>query len=348
MVIHKNFWKGKKVFITGHTGFKGSWLSMILHKLNVEVIGYSKDIPTKPSLFKLLNLDEKINSNFGDVRNLKSLNECIQKSKPDIIFHMAAQSLVNESIKDPRKTYSTNVTGTINLFESIRKLKNNCCVINVTTDKCYENLELKRGYKEDDKLGGRDPYSSSKACSELISNSYSKTFFKSNSIVISTVRAGNVIGGGDWSKDRLIPDCIRGIEKNQIVKIRNENSIRPWQFVLEPLTGYMILAEKMFECGNKYSGAWNFGPSKNNIKRVKDILEYFSRYENFKTKKQNFKNFETQILVLDSTKSNKKLGWKPKLDFDTTMKHTLDWYNGFFERKNMEKLTERQIKNYFN
>ena len=347
--MESKFWNGKRVLITGHTGFKGSWLSLWLQKLNSKVFGYSKNIPTEPSLFKLANVENGMDSNFGDIQDLETLKNLVLKIQPDIIFHMAAQSLVHESYSNPVETYSTNVMGTVNIFESVRKLPNKCIVLNVTSDKCYENLELERGYKEDDKLGGFDPYSSSKGCSEIISSAYNRSFFNNyennNQKILASVRAGNVIGGGDWANDRLIPDLIKGcLEKNKI-KIRSPESVRPWQFVLEPLNGYLMLVKKMWENGFEYSGPWNFGPDDMKSKKVLEVINFFS--ENFKEleiEKINDERKETNLLLLDSTKSTTKLNWKPKLDFEQTMTWTIDWYKKYQQNEKMRKVTEEQIE----
>ncbi|MGI0063237.1 MAG: CDP-glucose 4,6-dehydratase, partial [Nitrosotalea sp.] len=264
MVINQTFWKNKKVLLTGHTGFKGSWLSLWLQKLGSDVIGFSRDIPTKPSLFELCNVADNMVSIMGNICDIEHLRTVMTEHKPEIVIHMAAQSLVGRSYDDPLETFSTNVLGTVNVFEVIRKLGNVRVVINVTSDKCYENRESISGYKETDPMGGYDPYSSSKGCAELITSSFRNSFFNpkeydKHGIALASVRAGNIIGGGDWSTNRLVPDIMKGLIENQTVTIRNPSSVRPWQFVLEPLRGYLMLAEKLWHEGPQYVEGWNFG-----------------------------------------------------------------------------------------
>ena len=269
----------KKILITGHTGFKGSWLTLWLTKLGAKVIGYSLEPPTKPSLFEILNLKEKIVHIIGDIKDEEKLKNIFKKYKPDIVFHLAAQSLVRFSYKEPKLTYETNVMGTLNVLEAVREAKSVKVVIIVTSDKCYENKEWVYGYRENDPLGGHDPYSSSKACAELVVEAYRNSFFnpknygKTHQVALATVRAGNVIGGGDWQVDRLIPDCVKALSKGKPIKIRNPNAIRPWQHVLEPLSGYLLLVQKMWKEPTKYCEAWNFGPYEKDIATVKEIVE---------------------------------------------------------------------------
>jgi CDP-glucose 4,6-dehydratase len=262
--MNPNFWKQKKVLITGHTGFKGSWMSLWLQELGATVVGYSNSVPTDPSLFKVANVEEDMKSIVADVRDLNRLKEEVSKFEPEIVIHMAAQSLVQVSYDNPVETFSTNVMGTVNLFEAIKTSQSTKVVINVTSDKCYEEMELDRGFKETDPLGGYDPYSSSKGCSELVTSSYRNSFFnknKNSNVVLASVRAGNVIGGGDWAKNRIIPDAMRAFANNEKLLVRNPNSIRPWQHVLEPLFGYLILCQQLINNPTTFSGAWNFGPN---------------------------------------------------------------------------------------
>ena len=255
LVMNPTFWNNKKVLLTGHTGFKGSWLSLWLQKLNVNLVGFSNVIPTNPSLFELADVKSGMRSIMGDIRNFDSLKEVVEEHKPEIVIHMAAQSLVQSAYKNPIETYATNIMGTVNLLEAVRACSNMCVIINVTSDKCYDNKETLRGYREDDPMGGYDPYSSSKACSELITSAFRNSFFNSkdyssHGVALASVRSGNVIGGGDWAKNRLIPDIIRGIMERCPVMIRNPESIRPWQHVLDPLHGYLLLIEKMWKNGS--------------------------------------------------------------------------------------------------
>ena len=354
MVINSNFWKNKKVLLTGHTGFKGSWLSIWLKKLEVELIGFSKDIPTEPSLFKLAEVSENMISIIGDIKNFSLIQKTIQENQPDIIIHMAAQSLVRKSYEDPLETFSTNIMGTVNVLEAIKMSEKTRVVINVTSDKCYENNGMEEKFSENSPMGGYDPYSSSKGCSELITSAFKNSFynskkFDSHKVALSTVRAGNVIGGGDWAKDRLIPDIIDSISKKIPTQIRNTNSVRPWQFVLEPLNGYLLLAERMWEKGNKFSEAWNFGPNDESCKSVKWILEKISKEwgEKFFWEEDHKENpHETSILKLDCKKAKERLGWETKLNINEALEWTINWYKKFLENSNIKEYTKKQIEEF--
>ena len=274
--MDSNFWKNKKVLLTGHTGFKGSWLSLWLQKLGVDLVGFSKSIPTKPSLFELADVEKNMTSIMGDITHIERITDVVKQHNPEIIIHMAAQSLVHKSYDQPLETFSTNIMGTVNLLEAIRNTSKKCVIINVTSDKCYENQELSRGYKENDPMGGYDPYSSSKGCAELITSSFRDSFFKNSNdkdydISLASVRAGNVIGGGDWADNRIMPDIMRGILNKKIIKIRNPTAVRPWQHVLEPLRGYLELAEKLYNYKSEYTESWNFGPD-DDVKPVSWIV----------------------------------------------------------------------------
>jgi CDP-glucose 4,6-dehydratase len=350
--INKNFWKDKRILVTGHTGFKGSWLTLWLKKLGSDITGFSKDTPTNPSLFELSEIKNDIDSISGDLRNFNDIKKVIHDKKPEIIIHMAAQSLVPISYENPRETYETNVMGTVNLLESIRNEKNTCIILNVTSDKCYENRELSRGYVEGDKIGGHDPYSSSKGCSELITSAYRKSFFNSsnnqNIVSLASARAGNVIGGGDWAKERLIPDLIKSIMNNEPVKIRNPNGIRPWQHVLEPLSGYLKLIEKIEFNKDKFSESWNFGPNEEN-KPVSWIIDKISKLYGVKcnTYVDNKKIIhETQSLKLDCTKAKQQLGWEPKTNLEKGLELTVEWYKQYENNNNVRKITEKQIEDF--
>jgi len=348
-VIHSKFWENKKVLITGHTGFKGSWLTIILNKLGSEIHGLSID-EGQLSLSRDIDLGKFCKSHIFDLRDKEGVKKKVANINPEIIIHLAAQSLVLKSYKDPYLTYSTNLMGLVNLYDSIRQSKNTKVILNVTSDKCYKNLESKSGYKENDILGGSDPYSNSKACAELISESYRESFLSQMGIASITARAGNVIGGGDWAEDRLIPDIMRSIINKQNLKIRYPNAIRPWQHVLEPLSGYLMLVENAYKDPEKFSEAWNFGPEKENIRTVKDIISEISKNIEFK-KEIIFDStkalHETETLKLDISKVKSQLNWKPKWGFEKTIRKTCDWYKTYISNKNIEKITEYQINEYF-
>ncbi|MAR99791.1 MAG: CDP-glucose 4,6-dehydratase [Nitrosomonadales bacterium] len=348
--MDKEFWKGKKVFVTGHTGFKGSWLSMWLNELGANVTGYSLKPKTNPSLFESCQIDKKLDSCIGDVRNYENLKDKIISIQPDIVFHMAAQALVLDSYQSPVETYHTNLMGTVNILNAIRDVPSIKAFINITSDKCYQNNINLKAFRETDPLGGSDPYSSSKACSELITAAYRTSFFKDN-IGIATARAGNVIGGGDWALNRIIPDFIKKIEKDQTLLIRNPDATRPWQFVLEPLNGYLILAEKLFLNSKEYSESWNFGPDNNQNKSVKWLVSKFDKEygktNNFEIKVNENQNQEAKYLELDCSKSIKRLNWKPKLNIEKCISMTCAWYKNFYSNdKDMYEFSVEQIKQF--
>ena len=345
-----SFWNNKRVLITGHTGFKGSWLSIWLKKLGAEVIGFSNLVPTNPSLYELSGINSDIISVTGDIRDLQTVQNIFLQYKPQIVIHMAAQSLVGPSYDDPVETYSTNVMGTVNLFEAIRKSNDTSVIINVTSDKCYENKETLNGYVETDKIGGYDPYSNSKACSELVTSSFRNSFFKDNpnGKNLASVRAGNIIGGGDWSDNRLVPDIMKSLQQELSLKIRNPDGIRPWQHVLDPLHGYLTLAEHLWDNGSKFSEAWNFGPDQNSVKPVSWIIDQISEYwgspVNWKKSEQDF--HETHVLSLNCSKSKSELNWNPKLNLIDSIKWTVDWFKEFYNKSDMRKITEKQINDF--
>jgi len=348
--VSNRFWQGKKVFITGHTGFKGSWLAFWLQEMGASVTGYALDPPTKPGLFELLKLKSKIKSVHGDVRDLNNLKKHVKNA--EIVFHLAAQPIVLESYKNPVDTYATNVLGTINLLEAFRDHKTLKAIVNVTTDKCYENRENPEiAYKEHEPMGGFDPYSNSKACSELITDSYRKSFYKSGEkIGIATARAGNVIGGGDFASDRLIPDCIRGVMKCEKIIVRNPDSTRPWQHVLEPLSGYLMLAESLYKAPKEFSSGWNFGPKEKDAKAVINIIEAFCKFwgndAGYEIRRNPNAPHEAGYLRLDSTKAQKKLLWKPRWNSVMAVRKTVEWYKVYQEKGNLSEITSRQIESY--
>ncbi len=350
-----NFWEGKKVFLTGHTGFKGSWLSLWLDHLGAEVTGYALESPTDPSLFDICDIDGIVDSVIGDIRDKEKLISTMTSVNPDIVIHMAAQPLVRESYKNPADTFEVNVMGTVNLLEAVRKCKKVKSVVNVTTDKCYENKETLRAYKETDPMGGFDPYSTSKACSELVTASYRSSFFNpeeydEHGVGIATARAGNVIGGGDWAEDRLIPDFFRAVLNGDKVMIRNPKSIRPWQHVLEPLSGYLLLAEKLYKHGPKFSSAWNFGPDRIDAKSVEWIIKSLcgkwegASYEIDKGKHPH----EAHYLILDHSKAAKYLGWRPKWRLEKALDMTVDWVKDLKRNEDMNEVCISQIRKYAN
>jgi CDP-glucose 4,6-dehydratase len=351
-ILIKNF-RNKKVLITGHTGFKGSWLAMWLNILGARVAGISNSFPSSPNHYKLLNLNKKIVSKNLDIRNLKILKKFIKKYQPDFVFHLAAQAIVKAAYENPIQTWSTNTIGTVNILESLRQLKKKCVAIIVTSDKCYENLEIKRGYHENDRLGGKDPYSASKASADIAIRSYISSFFshKNNNVIIATARAGNVIGGGDWSPNRLIPDCIRSWSKKKKVLIRSPNSTRPWQHVLEAIYGYITLAINLNKNKNLHGQAFNFGPAKNQNYKVISVIKLMKRYwKNVSGKlyKNNNKIFkESSLLKLNSQKAKKNLKWRSVLTFKENISLVTNWYKNFYlNSKQAYKLTSDQIEIY--
>ncbi|HAW85447.1 MAG TPA: CDP-glucose 4,6-dehydratase [Spirochaetaceae bacterium] len=346
------FWKGKKVFLTGHTGFKGSWISILLHKMGAEVTGFSLDPPTNPSIFEQAHVTNLIRDIRGDIRDENALSLALKQSKPDIVLHLAAQAIVRESYINPIETYDINVLGTAKVLQAVRAVDSVRAVVCVTTDKCYENKEWLWGYREGEALGGYDPYSSSKAGAELVSASFRSSFFnladygKRHQVALATARAGNVIGGGDYAKDRLIPDIIRAFQRNELVTIRSPESIRPWQHVLEPLHGYLLLAERLYgDSGYNYAEAWNFGPNDNDAKPVLDIVRLMSeRWPNspgYAIEKQSATVHEARYLKLDISKAKERLGWFPKWDLSVALQKVVDWSLAPVERA--REITIEQI-----
>lgn len=356
MVISPAFWKNRKVFVTGHTGFKGSWLSLWLQKLGAEVVGYSLPPPTNPSLFELSGTGKNMLSIEGDVRDFEFLSTTVSQHQPEIVVHMAAQSLVIPSYRDPLTTYSTNIMGTANLLEAARHCGSVRTVINVTSDKCYENHGGHRGFHEGDPMGGFDPYSSSKGCAELVTAAYQRSFFSETATgkkpaSIATVRAGNVIGGGDWSAYRLIPDIMQAFIARRAAVIRHPEAIRPWQHVLEPLGGYLRLAENMWQDYSGYAGAWNFGPDEKDTRTVSWIADELARLwggEARWEKDANSHSAEAASLRLDCTKARSRLGWSPKLELPTALAWTVEWFKAYSSGSDMRLVSEAQIDRYQN
>lgn len=352
--MFNNFYKNRKVFITGHTGFKGSWLSLWLQSLGAKVSGYALEPIAQPNLFELAGIDDLVDSTIADVRNSATLLDALQTAQPEIVIHMAAQPLVRESYQNPVETYEINVMGSVNLFEAVRQCDSVRAVINVTTDKCYENREWIWGYRENEPLGGYDPYSSSKACSEIVTAAYRQSFFNTNNyerhgVALASARAGNVIGGGDWSADRLISDCVRALLKEEKIRIRNPFAIRPWQYVLEPLSGYLLLAKKLYEDGTQYSEAWNFGPNDTDAREVGWIVKQLcdkwgdgALYE----VDQGEHLHEAINLKLDCSKSRALLNWQPCWNLEQTLGSIVTWTKGYQSGSDVRIMCLEQIASY--
>jgi CDP-glucose 4,6-dehydratase len=346
--MNNSFWKNKKVLITGHTGFKGSWLTAMLYSLGSEVYGVSLEPTSMPSIYTLAKINELTAfSEVLDIREYSKLSKLITEFQPEIIFHLAAQSIVGVSYNNPVETYSTNIMGTINLLESVKKINSVRSIVNVTSDKCYNNKETNIGYIEDDKMGGNDPYSSSKGCVELVSEAYRKSYLNSKNICLATVRAGNVIGGGDYNKYRLIPDIFNSIDTKKKLKIRGLNSTRPWQHVIDPLLGYMMVAEHGYD-SIKYSAGWNFGPSQNTSMSVHEILDFFKLYFPSLTWVEDTKVLfeETKLLHLNVEKARDQIKWEPKIAINKALDLTIKWYQESKRNKDMKAFTLDQIYTY--
>ncbi len=342
-----NFWQGKKVFITGHTGFKGGWLTLWLSSLGAKVHGYALQPPTPTNFFTVAKIKSRLASNtIGDISDASTLGHCIMQAQPDIVIHMAAQPLVRQSYIDPVETYTTNVMGTVNLLEAVRKTPSVKAVVNVTTDKCYENREWVWPYREADAMGGYDPYSSSKGCSELITAAYRRSFLAEAGVAVATARAGNVIGGGDWAASRLLPDILRAINEERPVVIRNPRATRPWQHVLEPLNGYLILAQKLHEDGLKYAEGWNFGPSSEDAKPVQWIVEQLIHQWGGGANwvlDDNTHPHEAHYLKLDCANAQSRLNWHPQWTLIQALEHIIAWHKAHQRGVNMQEFSLKQI-----
>jgi len=347
-MVEEWFWKDKRVFITGHTGFKGSWLSLWLHSLGARVKGYALAPPTSPSLFDEAKVGLVIDSQIGDIRDQKTLFESMTDFQPDVLIHMAAQPLVRYSYDEPVETYEVNVIGTAKVLEVARSCQTLKSIVNITTDKCYENDGRSYGYKENDPMGGYDPYSSSKGCAELVTSSYSRSFFQDKGVGLASVRAGNVIGGGDWAGDRLIPDILRAFEKKEPVVVRSPNAVRPWQHVLEPLSGYLILAQRLYENQEQYAEGWNFGPDLKDAKPVSYILDkMIEKWPGASWKlDQDFNPHEAELLKLDITKARSRLDWRPIWGLDQSLDRIVAWHQAWLKKKDMQALCLAEIEEY--
>jgi CDP-glucose 4,6-dehydratase len=346
--VNSDFWQGKRVYLTGHTGFKGSWLSLWLQSMEAEIKGYALNPPTETNLFTVAKVGEQMESEIGDIRDLESLTKSMTVFNPDIVIHLAAQPLVRYSYQAPVETYSTNVMGTVNILEAARQCSNLKAIVNITTDKCYENKEWLWGYREDEAMGGFDPYSSSKGCSELVTAAYRRSFFQNASVGLASARAGNVIGGGDWSSDRLIPDILKAFENNEPVIIRNPDSVRPWQHVLEPLSGYLMLAQALYEQPLNYAQAWNFGSIDEDAKPVSWILERMvSHWQNASWQlDEHIQPHEAHYLKLDSSKAKNRLNWQPTWRLAQTLERIILWHQAWLADENMKAICLQEITSY--
>lgn len=351
--MNPQFWKDKTVLLTGHTGFKGSWMSMWLHKLGANVIGFSKDIPTKPSLFDIAQVESGMISIIGNVCDYHTLEKTASEFKPQIIIHMGAQAILGESYKNPAETFATNVMGTVNVLETVRNTKTAKVVLNVTSDKCYEQKNLSHRYIETDPMGGFDPYSSSKGCAELVTSSFRSSFFNTkefgkHGVALATGRAGNVVGGGDWGSDRLIPDIVRSMIEKKPLTIRYPDATRPWQYVLDVINGYTTLMENLWNNGPQFSDAWNFGPTYNETKPVKWIvtkmMDLFG--DKLEVNYADAKPYESSFLSLDCSKAKSRLGWSSKLSLDDTLSWTAEWYKHYKNGQDMKEFSQEQINRF--
>jgi CDP-glucose 4,6-dehydratase len=354
--MNKEFWKNRRIFLSGHTGFKGGWLSIWLQQLGAKVTGYALAPPTQPNLFEVASVESGMNSIIGDVRDGNNLKRAMSDACPEVVIHMAAQPLVRYSYSNPVDTYSINVMGLVNLLEAVRATPSVKSVINVTSDKCYENKEWNRGYRENDSMGGYDPYSNSKGCAELITTCYRNTYFNpekyaEHGVAIASARAGNVIGGGDWAEDRLIPDMIRSISKGESVEIRNPNAIRPWQHVLEPLSGYLKLAEKLHTNGTDFAEGWNFGPHNDDAKTVSCAIEQFTQTWGSGAKwslVDHQQPHEATYLKLNCSKAHRRLGWNSIWNIKLTIEKIVEWHKAYDQGADMHQMTLSQINSFQN
>jgi CDP-glucose 4,6-dehydratase len=350
MTVSPNFWRGKRVLLTGHTGFKGSWLSLWLQSLGAQVHGLALEPPTTPNLFTVAQVAQGMaSSTIGDIRDLATVQQAMQAAQPDIVIHMAAQPLVRLSYAEPVETYATNVMGTVHVLESARHSASVKSIVVVTTDKCYDNKEWAWGYRENEPMGGHDPYSNSKGCAELVTSAYRRSFMQGQGKAVATARAGNVIGGGDWAADRLVPDILRAFEQNQPVVIRNPHATRPWQHVLEPLSGYLSLAEQLYTQGQAFAEGWNFGPKDDDAQPVQWIVEHMVRsWANGASWQQDGGTHphEANYLKLDISKAKARLGWQPRWPLAMALEKISAWHHAYLSSANMHEFTLKQIQNY--
>ena len=344
-----DFWRSKRILVTGHTGFKGSWLSLWLQSMGAVLRGISLEPPTEPALFSVARVAEGMEHRIVDIRDFAAVKSQIDEFQPEIIIHMAAQPLVRLSYHEPIETYATNVMGTVHLLEAARHARSVRSIVNITTDKCYENREWVWGYREEEPMGGHDPYSSSKGCAELVSSAYRKSFLKDAGIALATARAGNVIGGGDWALDRLIPDVLRALQNNQPVLVRNPHAIRPWQHVLEPLSGYLLLAERLYENGQSDAEGWNFGPRDEDAQNVQYIVERICERwgeDASWTLQPGEHPHEANFLKLDISKAGQRLKWSPRWSLETALHNTTEWHRAWLRGQDMKTFCLNQISQY--
>ncbi len=347
--VNPSFWRSKRVLLTGHTGFKGGWLSLWLQSMGADVQGLALEPPTSPSLFVEAKVADGMASCIGDIRDFSTVQHIVEQFKPEIVIHMAAQPLVRYSYQHPVETYATNVMGTVHVLEAIRHIGTVRAVVNVTTDKCYENKEWPWAYRENEPMGGHDPYSNSKGCSELVTSAYRNSFFQAAGIALASARAGNVIGGGDWAQDRLVPDTLRAFEKQLAVEIRHPAAIRPWQHVLEPLSGYLSLAEHLWHNPVAYAEAWNFGPRENDARPVSWIVECLAQHWGQAARwnlDQGEHPHEANHLKLDISKARQRLSWEPRWDLETALIKTIEWHQAWLAHADMRSLCIDQIHQY--
>ena len=351
MVIEPSFWEGRKVFLTGHTGFKGSWFTLWLHQMGAKVTGYALEPPTKPAIFTEAKVETALEQHIlGDIRDLDKLTQAIQQAHPTIVIHMAAQPLVRDSYSDPVGTYASNVMGTVHLLEAVRQTPSVKAVLNITTDKCYENKEWIWGYRENEPMGGHDPYSSSKGCAELVSSSYRHSFLRESGIALATARAGNVIGGGDWAKDRIVPDAMRAFIAKQPLQVRNPAAVRPWQHVLEPLAGYLQLCQQLISAPESFSESWNFGPGEEDAQPVSHLADIMAKSwgEGAQWQQEGIKKqpHEAQYLKLDCTKAKTRLQWSRQWQLEQALQQSVAWYKAWYRGVDMNQFTLKQMTDY--
>ena len=352
--MNQDFWKDKKVFLTGHTGFKGGWISLWLNMMGARVKGYALEPPIKNNLFDISNIGDITDSEINDIREYETLHKSFEQFNPEIVFHMAAQPLVRESYRDPVKTYSINVMGTVNLFEAVRECKSVKTVINATTDKCYESREWMWGYRENDSMGGNDPCSSSKGCAELITNAYLRSYFdtdnyKEHGVSLASARSGNVIGGGDWAEGSLVPDCMRSLAENKPIVISFPDAVHPWQHIADLLYGYFLLTQRLYQDGSEFASGWNFGPNYEETKPVRWVVEQLTEmwgYRDSWVAEQGNKPYEADFLKLDCSKAKSILGWYPQCGLNVSLKKTVEWYKALRDQQNMLNFTIEQIRSY--